>query len=122
MNSRAALTIESILLVVGVLLLTGCAPVASSTTASESAATIDEVRTIVAELMNVEQSDLTSDTSLEELDADDLDVVELVMELEDHFGISISDETAEGLVANMSNVTLAKLAAIVDERKGASAE
>jgi acyl carrier protein len=98
--------------------LTACAPVASSTTAGESGATIDQVRTIVAETLGVEQSQLGSGATLETLQADDLDFIELVMELEDHFDITISDELAEALVADRNNVTIAKLASLVDELKG----
>jgi len=56
-----------------------------------------------------------ADTSLLELGADELDFVELVMELEERFDISISNEAADGLVGTddwkrgLKNVTIAKL-------------
>ena len=51
---------------------------------------------IVAEQMNVDQSEITRETSfVNDLNADSLDTVELVMEFEDAFEISIPDEEAE---------------------------
>jgi len=51
---------------------------------------------IVAEQMGVEKSEITRDTSfVNDLNADSLDVVELVMEFEDEFETSIPDEEAE---------------------------
>jgi acyl carrier protein len=51
---------------------------------------------IVAEQMGVKASELKRSTHLErDLKADDLDRVELVMELEDNFDMSISDQDAE---------------------------
>jgi acyl carrier protein len=51
---------------------------------------------IVAEQMGVEKSEITRDTSFaNDLNADSLDTVELVMEFEDEFETSIPDEVAE---------------------------
>ncbi len=51
---------------------------------------------IVAEQMGVEKSEISRDTSfVNDLNADSLDTVELVMELEDEFETSIPDEDAE---------------------------
>jgi acyl carrier protein len=60
-------------------------------------ASIEErVISIVAEQMGVDKATITGETSfVNDLGADSLDVVELVMELEDEFDISISDEDAE---------------------------
>jgi len=60
-------------------------------------ATIEErVAEIVAEQMGVDKSQVTPETSfVNDLGADSLDTVELVMEFEDEFDISIPDEDAE---------------------------
>jgi acyl carrier protein len=51
---------------------------------------------IVAEQMSVDKSEITRETSfVNDLNADSLDTVELVMEFEDEFEISIPDEEAE---------------------------
>ncbi len=51
---------------------------------------------IVAEQMGVDKSELSRDTNfMNDLNADSLDTVELVMEFEDEFDTSIPDENAE---------------------------
>ena len=60
------------------------------------ASTEERVINIVAEQMGVDKAQITRETSfVNDLGADSLDTVELVMELEDEFDISISDEDAE---------------------------
>lgn len=55
-----------------------------------------KVISIVSEQMGVDKSEIASDTSfVNDLNADSLDTVELVMELEDEFEMSIPDEEAE---------------------------
>ncbi len=56
----------------------------------------DKVIEIVAEQMGVDKSEITRETSfVNDLNADSLDTVELVMEFEDEFELSIPDEEAE---------------------------
>ena len=61
------------------------------------AESIDEkVVEIVSEQMGVDKSEITRETSfVNDLNADSLDTVELVMEFEDQFELSIPDEEAE---------------------------
>ncbi len=60
------------------------------------AAVQERVIDIVAEQLGVEKEKVTPDTSfVNDLGADSLDTVELVMELEEEFGIDIPDEEAE---------------------------
>ena len=57
---------------------------------------VDKVMDIVCKQLNVSKDKLTPETSfVNDLSADSLDLVELVMELEDKFGVSIPDEEAE---------------------------
>jgi acyl carrier protein len=56
----------------------------------------EKVIAIVSEQMGVDKSEITRDTSfVNDLNADSLDTVELVMEFEDEFEMSIPDEEAE---------------------------
>lgn len=61
---------------------------------------MDEIETkvidIVSEQMGVDKGEITRDTHfINDLNADSLDTVELVMEFEDEFELSIPDEEAE---------------------------
>ena len=57
---------------------------------------VSKVTDIVAEQLNVDKDEVTADASfVEDLGADSLDQVELVMRLEEEFGIEIPDEDAE---------------------------
>ncbi len=58
----------------------------------------EEVKRIVVEKLQVDEKQVTMEASfIEDLGADSLDTVELVMDLEEHFGIEIPDEDAEKL-------------------------
>ena len=58
----------------------------------------EKVVTIVAEQLSVDKAEISRETSfVNDLGADSLDTVELVMELEDEFDMSIPDEEAEKL-------------------------
>ncbi len=56
----------------------------------------EKVVNIVSEQMGVDKAEINMDTSfINDLNADSLDTVELVMELEDEFDMNIPDEEAE---------------------------
>jgi acyl carrier protein len=63
-------------------------------------ATVDErVKKIIAEQLGVEEDEVTPEASfVEDLGADSLDTVELVMALEEEFSIEIPDEDAEKIL------------------------
>jgi len=56
----------------------------------------DKVKKIICDQLMVDQEEITDESSfVEDLGADSLDTVELIMEFEDEFGIEIPDEQAE---------------------------
>ncbi len=62
-------------------------------------AIFEKVQKILVEQLGVSHEDVTADASfVEDLGADSLDVVELVMALEEEFDLKISDEDAEKIV------------------------
>ena len=60
------------------------------------ASTYDEVKAIIIDLLGVDESRVTETASFrEDLEADSLDLVELIMAFEDKFGGEISDDDAQ---------------------------
>ncbi|MCB1736772.1 MAG: acyl carrier protein [Gammaproteobacteria bacterium] len=58
----------------------------------------DRVKKITAEQLGVDEGEVTMDSSfVDDLGADSLDTVELVMALEEEFGCEIPDDKAEGI-------------------------
>jgi acyl carrier protein len=58
--------------------------------------TADRVKKIVVEHLGVEQEKVTEEASfIDDLGADSLDIVELVMAFEEEFGVEIPDDAAE---------------------------
>jgi len=56
----------------------------------------DKVKKIIAEKLSVEMDEVVADASfVDDLGADSLDLVELIMSMEEEFDIDISDEDAE---------------------------
>jgi acyl carrier protein len=87
--------------------------------------TVDAVRKIVSQHLGVDIHQITPSTSLADVGADELDLVELVMELEEHFSIGLADTSSPKLdggislshphgLAPMGELTMLKLAEIVD--------
>ena len=76
----------------------------------------DRVKKVVVEQLEVEPEKVTPDASFaNDLQADSLDVVELVMALEEEFDIEIPDEAAEQID------TVGKAVDYISEKVGATA-
>lgn len=73
---------------------------------------LEKIQNILAEQLEVPADSITAETNIvDDLGADSLDVVELIMSLEDEFGLSISDEDAAELT------TVGKLVDYVEANK-----
>jgi acyl carrier protein len=60
------------------------------------AETFGEIQTIIKDLLGADEAKITSEARFrEDLEADSLDLVELIMAFEDKFGAEISDEDAQ---------------------------
>ena len=80
-------------------------------------ATFDRVKKVVVEQLDVSEDEVTPDASfVEDLGADSLDVVELVMGLEEEFDVEIPDEDAEKIT------TVKEAVNYIESKTGASSE
>lgn len=85
--------------------------------------TLERVRKITSELLAISVDRLTADTTLADLGADGLDLVELTMELEEEFSTTIPDEAMEKLAGEgnwekgMKKISIRKLAELVEEHR-----
>ncbi len=65
----------------------------------ERAQALSEIQAILVEQLGVDASEVVETASFsEDLNADSLDLVEMIMEMEDKFGVKIPDEEAEKIV------------------------
>jgi acyl carrier protein len=56
----------------------------------------EKIKGVIVEQLGADEDDVTEDAAfVDDLGADSLDIVELVMALEEEFGVSIPDENAE---------------------------
>ncbi|HBT19163.1 MAG TPA: acyl carrier protein [Clostridiaceae bacterium] len=55
----------------------------------------EKLSAIIVDKLSVDENEVTMDTTFEDLGADSLDIVEIVMALEEEFDIEISDDEAE---------------------------
>ncbi|MBA15046.1 acyl carrier protein [Sphingosinithalassobacter tenebrarum] len=75
--------------------------------------TADRVTKIVSEHLGVQESDVTPEASfIDDLGADSLDIVELVMAFEEEFGVEIPDDAAEKITTVKDAITY------IDEHQG----
>ena len=56
---------------------------------------LEKLRTIIADQLGIDESTVSEDTTLEDLGADSLALVELVMNVEEEFDMQIEDEDME---------------------------
>jgi acyl carrier protein len=72
----------------------------------DRAQALSELQSILVEQLGVDASEVVETASFsEDLNADSLDLVEMIMEMEDKFGVKIPDEEAEKIVTVGDAVT-----------------
>ena len=72
----------------------------------------DKIKELLANQLNIDKSNITESSKIvDDLGADSLDVVELLMTLEDEFGVSVSDEEA------LEIKTVGDIAKIIEKNK-----
>ncbi len=72
-----------------------------------------DLKEIIVEQLAVDPEEVTMEASfVEDLNADSLDLVELIMEIEEKFGIQVPDEVAEKIV------TVSDAVEYIQEQKG----
>ena len=59
--------------------------------------TASKITAIIAEKLHVDAASINPQSTLQDLGADSLDMVDIIMKIEEEFGIEINDEDAEGL-------------------------
>lgn len=70
---------------------------------------IEKIRDIIATTLNLDPEEITPDKSFaEDLDADSLDLAEIIMAIEDEFGVTIPDEILEKVVTVQDAYDLVK--------------
>ena len=75
--------------------------------------TADRVKKIVVEHLGVQESEVVPEASfIDDLGADSLDIVELVMAFEEEFGVEIPDDAAEKITTVQDAITY------IDEHQG----
>ena len=78
----------------------------------ETGMTLNKVKQLLAKQLNVKEDSIKLESRIfEDLNADSLDVVELLMTLEDEFGVVVSDEEATSIK------TVADIVKLIDSNK-----
>ena len=58
----------------------------------------EKLKEIIADVLNVDEDEITMDTTfVDDLGADSLDLVDLVMSVEEEFGVKVADEDLENI-------------------------
>lgn len=66
----------------------------------ETGMEFEKLRTIIADILNIGEDEITEEsTFVDDLGADSLDIAQIMMGIEDEFGVEIPSEAAEGIVS-----------------------
>ena len=74
--------------------------------------TLEKIQELIAKQLNIPVESVTADKEIvKDLGADSLDIVEMLMNLEDEYGISVPEEEAVNII------TVADIVKIIEEKK-----
>ncbi len=73
--------------------------------------TMKTIKEIISRQTDIDEDNLSEDTTIEEITSDSLDIVEMLMEIEEAFDMDISDEDAKKLT------TIGELCNYIDDRR-----
>lgn len=59
----------------------------------------EKIRAIISEQLDIDEDEITREAALEDLGADSLDLVDIVMGIEDEFRIEVTEEAAATFVS-----------------------
>ena len=76
--------------------------------ATDKQDTFDRIKAIVVEKLNIDEHTIHPESTLQDLGADSLDMVELMMKMEDEFGVEIPEDETENLKSIGDVVTYLK--------------
>lgn len=77
----------------------------------------DKIKEIIIEQLGVDEADVTPETSLtKDLEADSLDAVEIIMAIEEEYGIEVPDEEAKSSL--LSAISLSTLKKTLNSSRG----
>lgn len=72
--------------------------------------TFDKLKTLIADHLDIDEGEVTMETTFEDLGIDSLDTVELMMEVEDEFGVEVKAQEVGKSVKELVAYVDAKLA------------
>ena len=72
--------------------------------------TFDKLKTLIADHLDIDEDEVTMETTFEDLGIDSLDTVELMMEVEDEFGVEVKAQEVGKSVKELVAYVDAKLA------------
>ena len=64
--------------------------------------TIEKIKELVADHLEIDVTEITDTTTFQDLDADSLDTVEILMEIEDEFGVEVKQDEIGKTVADLA--------------------
>ena len=75
---------------------------------------IDKIKSIIADALGMDADEIVDNATMSEIVGDEMDIVKIVIDIEDGFGIAFSDD--ESWAVQEEDMTVAELAAVVERK------